>query len=457
MLEWLPQSTTSSLYSLSAGQCKVNDLDAPILPAIVTCHAEITVQGRKVERERLIHLVRDALANYYDPVHLQTHRLGRELSLPSGGETAAEALRKALWDAVESLRPGGDVPQASAAWLNYRLLWLYYIQGQGRDAACQELGLSQRSFYRRLSDAVDAVASVLLARGQVAAPAIVEDAGDAITRAAAQAIARARESMVGLVDLGAVVQDAVSTIEPLAAQLGRSVRVDCPSTMPRVQGDAGLYHQAILNLLAAVLRSEGRGAVRLHGSLTDTAIRFRLTGFGADGGKDQVMALDGVMLSTRLLDAFGGELGTEWGRDGLALWFTLPKLALGSILVVDDDQDTIDLYRRFLQAHGYVVAGAHSSEDVARRLEARCPDVILLDVLMPGQDGWKMMQRLREDERTAEVPIVICSVLAQPRLALALGASEVLKKPVTEQDLLRTIQRVVDIRDRAHRAGPAGT
>lgn len=75
----------------------------------------------------------------------------------------------------------------------------------------------------------------------------------------------------------------------------------------------------------------------------------------------------------------------------------------------------------------------------------------LLDVLMPNNDGWQILEWLRAEPSTSTVPIVVCSVLDQPHLAFALGAQAVLQKPVTQADLLKTVHRLLS-QDRFHRA-----
>ena len=63
---------------------------------------------------------------------------------------------------------------------------------------------------------------------------------------------------------------------------------------------------------------------------------------------------------------------------------------------------------------------------------------------MPEEDGWAILQYLQENSSTAEIPVVICSVLSQPQLALALGAKEVLQKPISREELLATVRRFAE-------------
>lgn len=142
------------------------------------------------------------------------------------------------------------------------------------------------------------------------------------------------------------------------------------------------------------------------------------------------------------------------------LCFTIRAIKPKTILIIDDDGDTISLYQRYLQGQDYVLQVAQSGDQAQALIAGGVPDLILLDVLMPREDGWDILQRLRAAPETASIPVVICSVLSQSRLALALGAVEVLGKPLDQAALLRTVQRLLSRQgsaEGAHRAGPSGT
>ena len=68
-------------------------------------------------------------------------------------------------------------------------------------------------------------------------------------------------------------------------------------------------------------------------------------------------------------------------------------------------------------------------------------ELIVLDIMMPEQDGWEVLQRLRATPETRDLPILVCSVLNEPEIAQALGASDYLIKPVTQDALLTKVER----------------
>jgi putative two-component system response regulator len=71
------------------------------------------------------------------------------------------------------------------------------------------------------------------------------------------------------------------------------------------------------------------------------------------------------------------------------------------------------------------------------------PDLIILDVMMPSMDGWQVLRSLKQNPATKSTPIIICSVLREPELAISLGAISYLIKPVDRLELLATLERII--------------
>jgi CheY-like chemotaxis protein len=109
---------------------------------------------------------------------------------------------------------------------------------------------------------------------------------------------------------------------------------------------------------------------------------------------------------------------------------------------VDDDQGILRLYRRYLEPHGYrVVAISKAIEVIPGAVEYK-PDAILLDVLMPNQDGWKVLEELKREAATRDIPVIMCTIATDQTRAFALGAAEFLVKPILETDLLRAFEKL---------------
>jgi CheY-like chemotaxis protein len=119
----------------------------------------------------------------------------------------------------------------------------------------------------------------------------------------------------------------------------------------------------------------------------------------------------------------------------------LPALEQTLVLVVDDNVDTQQLYGRLLAGSRYRLAGARNGHDGLEQALARRPAVILLDVMMPHQDGWTLLGQLRNHAASRTIPVIVCSILPQEQLALALGAGAFLRKPLNRTTLLAALDR----------------
>jgi len=110
-----------------------------------------------------------------------------------------------------------------------------------------------------------------------------------------------------------------------------------------------------------------------------------------------------------------------------------------TLLVIDDNQEFANLFRRFLTVHHWEVIGAADSEAAYAEISRKRPSVILLDVMMPRQDGWEFLMDVKSRKDTRDIPVIVCSVLSEPQLAASLGADAYLTKPVTQQALLQAL------------------
>ena len=120
-------------------------------------------------------------------------------------------------------------------------------------------------------------------------------------------------------------------------------------------------------------------------------------------------------------------------------------MSTGKVLIVDDELEVRQILQEFLAHKGYEVHAAESGPEALNALDIFKPDVVLLDVSMPEMDGVETLSRLREDARTATIPVIFLTAKALPseieRLR-RLGALDVVVKPfnpMTLADELRTI------------------
>jgi len=252
------------------------------------------------------------------------------------------------------------------------------------------------------------------------------------------------------------------------------------------------FRQVVLNLLSnAVKFTPEGGCVDVRASIQgqDLVVTVADTGVGVaaedrqrifnsfqQGTRPSEQAEGtglGLTLSKRIVELHGGRiwLESEVGR-GSAFGFALPAgsdesaLTLGieaatdagsiteptmgprpTVVVVEDDRRSFDLLRAHLEAAGVRVVGARDGEeglDTVRRLS---PAGVILDILLPGIDGWEVLAQLKADLRTAPIPVIVVSMLDERGRGFALGAAEYLVKPVDKEQLLAAVYRAAAMRD----------
>ena len=114
------------------------------------------------------------------------------------------------------------------------------------------------------------------------------------------------------------------------------------------------------------------------------------------------------------------------------------------VLAVDDEPGVLDLYARYLEKEGYAVVGINNANDILDFVRDYHPAAIVLDLNMPGKSGWDAIRDLRAAADTAGVPIIICSIDEDRERGESVGVAEYLVKPVIEDDLLRSLGRVLN-------------
>jgi DNA-binding response OmpR family regulator len=117
-----------------------------------------------------------------------------------------------------------------------------------------------------------------------------------------------------------------------------------------------------------------------------------------------------------------------------------------TIFLVEDGLTERQKITTCLQGAGYVVVSTSSVEEAQPKIEQQLPDLIVLDVILPGQSGFEFCRDLKKNTKTKNVPIIICSTKST-KVDIAwgtmLGADAFLQKPVDEQELLQTVRKFI--------------
>jgi signal transduction histidine kinase/DNA-binding response OmpR family regulator/CHASE3 domain sensor protein len=113
-----------------------------------------------------------------------------------------------------------------------------------------------------------------------------------------------------------------------------------------------------------------------------------------------------------------------------------------TVLIVDDEPSAREVLSRHLTKESFAVAAATSGAEALEWLKQNQPIAVLLDVMLPGMDGWHVLKAIRDNPKTADIPVIMQTVLDDSHFAYALGANGYLKKPVSRSDLAQALKDV---------------
>ncbi|MDB9374659.1 response regulator transcription factor [Nodularia sphaerocarpa] len=119
---------------------------------------------------------------------------------------------------------------------------------------------------------------------------------------------------------------------------------------------------------------------------------------------------------------------------------------MNTVLVVEDGVTDMEILSRYLQQAGYYVISATSSEEVQEKIDSSKPDLIFLDVILPGKSGFEICRELKNNPETSKIPIVFCSTknsAVDQMWGNMLGAEGYLAKPINPAELVVTLNKLL--------------
>lgn len=407
--------------------------------------------------------LRQALRNLYDPAELRRSPLIEALGL--GQSDASFALHQILLDSVSALQPSRGISPQSDAWRTYQILYHHYVDQFSQTEVAASIGVSERQLRRLERLALDTLAEYMRAHHAVAIslhtePAVAEgEDEDADNNTASSPVLLAQEARVleqfspnEPVNVRDAINAALETLAPLLSS--QQVCADCLDMDVRLNAAAhpASLRQALLIVLALATRSvsSGRVVITTHAFASEVCIDVHPE--CSEAGSPCDTSLSDLQMARELVQLSSGRLEVEPtnpGAAGYVIHVILPNVERKAVLIIDDNADALQLLGRYLVGTGYVFAGLRDPLQAIELADRLQPLLIMLDVMLPGIDGWEVLARLREHPRTRGIPVIIYTVLPLEQLALSLGAAGFLRKPVKREDLLALLDGVTSHRPAA--------
>ncbi len=291
-------------------------------------------------------------------------------------------------------------------------------------------------------------------------------------------------------DLQQLVQDVATTVQPMVNSYENTLVTLFENEDSNIRTDITKFRQVLMNLLsnAAKFTRKGKITVKVRRFIEDgtdiVSIAITDTGIGMtteqlDKVFDEFTQADdsttrefggtglGLAICKKFAELMNGRIDVEsTPGEGTCFTFTVPAFAedtevgesqkqqaddsgdrqphgLAKVLVIDDDETSRTLSKRILSKRGYSVITADNGVTGIEQAREQQPDIIVLDILMPGMDGWQVLEQLKKIPETTDIPIIMQSMLSERELGLSLGADEYLTKPIDKSNLPNAVRKLL--------------
>jgi CheY-like chemotaxis protein len=285
------------------------------------------------------------------------------------------------------------------------------------------------------------------------------------------------------VSIPQIMEDIRKLGHPFAAQRRLWLEVNQADALPLIKADPAKIKRVLYNLVSNAIKFTPEGGhVTINAEVNEGNVEISVTDTGigiSEDDQNKIFTLFGqldsshtrehegtgvgLVLSKKLIELHNGDIWVEsiLGK-GSKFTFSLPLSESGRrksdlrrtdeelqpivdaaaaddqplVLVVEDDLQTSELLALWLRDSSYRVARAFDGEQALELARELKPYAITLDILIPKKDGWEVLQELKADPETENIPVIMVSILEKSRRGLELGAFDYFVKPVEKTELL---------------------
>jgi len=280
-------------------------------------------------------------------------------------------------------------------------------------------------------------------------------------------------------EIADLIAGAVDTFQAVADQSGHRIIAKAPADLCKAAGDRDRVGQVLMNFMSNAIKYSPEGGSVTVAALDDgemVTVSISDQGIGI-AKEDQTKLFTkfyrvdssltreiggtglGLSICKSIIELLGGHVGVESSAGkGSRFWFSLPAaspdmvrtpdlegsgVAGGTVLVVDRDPEIANLVETYLVKQGYDVVKAHSADEAMQKAIETHPRVITLDVMLNDGDGFDLLQRLKDQPETSEIPVLVLSIVCDEGRSCRLGASEYLEKPINKDRLTQIVDNLV--------------
>ncbi len=296
-------------------------------------------------------------------------------------------------------------------------------------------------------------------------------------------------------EIKSLINETVSTIRPLIEKNSNTLKFNLADDLDVMHADLTKVRQSLFNLLSNASKFTKNGTITLdvtsYTAKDHKYLAFKVTDTGIGMNQEQMGKLFqafsqadasttrkyggtglGLAITKKFCQMMGGDIKveSELGK-GSTFTINLPVQVVdtnkeksnqpqesfplksndstkkNTILVIDDDPTVHDLLQRFFEKKGFEIQTALSGLEGINLAKSLRPEAITLDVMMPGMDGWSVLTALKANPQTADIPVIMMTMVDDQNLGYALGAAEYLLKPIDSRKLEMILHKFKPVSD----------
>jgi CheY-like chemotaxis protein len=388
--------------------------------------------------------LRHALAHFRDPAYRPSELLWSVMGYEP--EHGVEIIQNAITLTIESLKPvTANISAGLRSQRFYNLLTYRYIHKLTQDETAERLGITPRHVRREQQQAIHELARRFWEKRPDHSPSLPEAGPEENISSAwrlqvRQELAALQHSAPGsVVEIATALGGVAKIGEALVSQNGASLKIEPIERDMTVAIHPSALRQVLITAIEKLAQSILVGQITLKGERRGERVHLVITGFPATTTHPPESDL-----IREILAVYEGSVEAYLEENCAGFRISLPTVDKITVLVVDDNEDLVHFYRRYIEGTRYQITHLSEGQFVLETVKNTLPDIIVLDVMLPDIDGWELLTDLRSQPSTQTIPIVVCSVVRRAELALSLGASLYLPKPVRRRQFIQALDQALN-------------
>jgi CheY-like chemotaxis protein len=411
-------------------------------------------QDSQINNQFLKHL-RVALNHLYDPDQLRQSSLAAFFHVAGHFDTPS-AIQRILTHAIESFKQSARTPAHAHDQQVYELLLYRYVQHISQEELAHQLGMSVRQFRREQNQAIYELGCRLWQEYSGDDPTLYEgllaesdfdevEPGGGETGEEEQISELTWLKNMGpekTTDISKTVQVVMDLIAPLAQQKKVAIQ-HTPVGAYLLAVHPVALQQILLGLLSDAIDQSQGGSIELAftpaGQTLDISITHPISKKSVAPGGATGEATPGIIRN--ILKLSGGTLTHNTSSKQGCYHVTFPLVKPRNVLVIEDNEDIVTLMQRYVLNMNYTITAVKNPARFMQEIIDARPSLIILDIMMPQIDGLEALSQIKRHPELGRIPVIVCSVLPQQKLALASGAADFLQKPIRRDMFIAAMER----------------